>query len=75
MFLALLLYLCCFLVYLELSPGLGNVWIRKNADGDRQLSLGGLWNVFRYPFQNPDMWLPPHWDINPWIGCLIALAV
>jgi hypothetical protein len=75
MFLCLIAYLCCYLAYLELSPKLGNVWYRKNADGDRQICLGGLWKMFQYPFQNPDMWLPPNWDINPWVFSAIALAL
>lgn len=69
------LYLCLFLAYLELSPTLGNIWLRKDADGIRRLSFGGLWKIVQYPFQNPDMWLPPNWDINPWVGLLIAFAI
>jgi hypothetical protein len=70
-----ILYTIGFLLYLELSPKLGNIWLRKDAEGVRRLSPGGLWKVIQYPFQNPDMWLPPHWDINPWVGLLISLAL
>jgi hypothetical protein len=48
-----------FIAYLELSPGMGNIWYRNN----RLMPIGAL-RVMIYPFKNRQMWWPGVWDIN-----------
>ena len=45
-----LIYFIIFISYLELSPKLGNVWLRKGVDNSLNLSLGGLVSFFTKPF-------------------------
>ena len=48
-----------YLAYIELSPGMGNIWWRNN----RLVPLSAI-KVMMYPFKNIQMWLPQVWDIN-----------
>jgi hypothetical protein len=48
-----------FIAYIELSPGMGNIWYRNN----RLVPMGAI-NVMMYPFKNRQMWWPGVWDIN-----------
>ena len=46
-----LIYFIIFISYLELSPKLGNIWLRKGVDNSLNLSLGGLVSFFTKPFK------------------------
>ena len=63
-----LIYLLIFISYLELSPKLGNVWLRKGVDNSINLSLGGLVSFFTKPFKEGFFWKPRFWDINYYVG-------
>ena len=52
------------MAYLELSPGLGNVWYRLDSNNNRRFMLKGLIGVICYPFKNYTLWYPNNWDLN-----------
>jgi hypothetical protein len=54
------------LAYLELSPRLGNIWLRYDAEGVRRFAIGGLKALFVAPFHTKELWSPTFWDVNPW---------
>jgi len=63
-----LLTTIAFLLYIQFSPGMGNIWYRNNE----YFSPMGAVNVILFPLQNEHMWVPSMWDINYFIWILIA---
>jgi len=61
-----------FLLYIQLSPGMGQIWIRNG-----NFMPMGAFNLMIYPFKNIRIWMPKVWDINypMWIflGILINI--
>jgi len=57
-----------FLLYIQFSPGMGNIWYRNNE----YFSPMGAVSVILFPLQNRDMWAPNMWDINYFIWVLIV---
>jgi hypothetical protein len=55
------------LAYLEVSPRLGNIWLRQDAEGNRQFSPGGLKALLVAPWYTKELWSPSFWDVNPWV--------
>lgn len=53
-----------FILYLELNPKLGGIWLRYDSNNELVLSLQGIYNMIIYPFKNFTMWYPQNWDIN-----------
>ena len=72
MFTAIITSLMGFMVYIELSPNMGNVWYRYNSDNKKYVSLSSLVNILAYPLYNINMWYPSSWDINYYIWLLIT---
>jgi len=63
-FQALSILYIIWLLNLELSPGMGHIWIRPNEYGQKKVVL---LNVVRYmiePLKNLDFWRPMMWDVN-----------
>ena len=56
-----------FLLYIQFSPKMGNVWYR-----DGHFTPQGALNLMIYPFQNILMWNPKVWDINYPIWIIIS---
>jgi hypothetical protein len=54
------------LAHLELSPRLGNIWLRRDAEGVLRFSPGGLKALFVAPWHTRELWSPLFWDVNPW---------
>ena len=55
-----------FLLYIQFSSTMGNIWIRNG-----QLSIIGAINVILYPFKEIKMWTYTQmWIINYWIWLL-----
>ena len=59
-----LLSLIIYLSYLELSPGLGNIWFRLNADNVRVINIMGALNMIFYPIKDLSFWSIKNWDLN-----------
>ena len=61
---SILLSLIIFLIYLEYSPNLGNIWYRIDSTGNRKIMIKGAISVILYPFKNITLWYPNNWDLN-----------
>lgn len=56
--------LILFILYLELSPKLGNIWFRYASNGERQIQPESLLHFLSYPFKDTLFWKPENWDLN-----------
>ena len=59
-----LLGLVLFILYLEVSPKLGNIWFRYSSEGVRTIQPDSLAHFLSYPFKNKLFWKPENWDLN-----------
>ena len=62
------LYFLLYLIYLEVSPKLGNIWIRCNSDNKLKICPSGIFLMLKAPFYNLYYWNPKFWDINFYAG-------
>ena len=53
--------------YIELSPGMGNIWYRTGIDGLKHIKLNNLLNIMINPLISCDLWNPRLWDTNYFI--------
>ncbi len=53
-----------FAIYVELSPSMGNIWLRLDSNGIKKISLDGLINLMIGPFYYPFYWNYNYFDIN-----------
>jgi len=60
-----------FLIYLEASPNIRNVWYRMGNDGKRHLNIPSLLHFLSRPFKDRLLWHPRMWDLN-WITFTIC---
>ena len=51
-----LISLLIYLAYLELSPGLGNIWFRYNSNNIRCINILGAISMILYPLKNLTFW-------------------
>ena len=60
-----------FLLYVQFSPTMGNVWYRCGY-----FSFMGAWKLIIHPFHNTMMWRPTMWVINYpiWLFSSFALT-
>ena len=56
-----------YLIYIQYSPGMGNIWYRNNE----YYSFLGVYNLIIYPFYNYKMWFLEMWDINYFVWIMI----
>ena len=61
--------------YIELSPGLGNIWYRTGVDGCKHIRLDNLWSLMINPLISRDLWTPSLWDTNYFIFMAIWFVV
>ena len=66
------IYLVIFAIYLELAPGIGNVWYRVGVDGLRHIRLSHFFYFIIKPFSIIELWYPMNWDLNYFIGAGIS---
>ena len=62
------LVLLVYILSLEFSSGMGNVWLRVNESGTKSFSLGGIIKYFYEPLRDKTLWIYPQvWSLNPYI--------
>jgi len=59
-----------FLLYIQFSPGMGQIWIRNGSFMPR-----GAFNLIIYPFKNIRMWKPNVWDINYPMWIFVSVCI
>jgi hypothetical protein len=62
-----ILLLLLFLLYVQFSPQIGNIWIRDNV-----FSPYGAIKLIMYPLQEVKMWNIEMWDSNIFMWLLIG---
>ena len=62
------IYFIFFSAYVELHPGLTNIWYRVGVDGIRRCNFSSYWHFLTRPFYMIELWYPRNWDINFFIG-------
>ena len=70
MLLTIFIITVLFLLYIQYSPGMGNIWYRNNE----YFSPMGAVNVMIFPFRNLQMWYPTMWDINYIMWLLLGIV-
>ena len=65
--LALVLF---YLLYIEFSPGMGNIWWRDN-----KLFLTGAVSMLTEPLYNKTLWSPYLWDLNFVVWCVVFALI
>lgn len=60
-----------YLLYIQFSPGMGNIWYRNNE----YFSFMGAWKVIIYPLENNEMWHYTMWDINYFVWIMFYMLV
>lgn len=71
----IIIALLIFALYLELSPGLSNIWYRVNSDGIKTVTWKNLLVFVLDPFYRPTLW---HWqllDTNSiiFVSCVVGI--
>ena len=61
----MLLSTIVYIIYIEISPGLGNIWLRPNSHGNRTINFESLFNMMLvHPFTSTDFWKWNFIDLN-----------
>ena len=70
-YLGYVLLLVLYLLYVQFSPGMGNIWYRN----DEYFSPMGAINMIFAPFYVSHLWLPEFWDINFVIWSFLYVSI
>ena len=62
------IYLFIFIGYLELSPSLGNMWLRSDSMGVKRFHPQTIGKILLKPLISLEYWNPLIWDINFYLG-------
>ena len=69
------IYFVIFSIYLEASPKLKNIWLRRDSDNMIHFRPGGILLMLLKPFTNIFFWYPNFWDINYYVGGYIFTLI
>ncbi len=69
-YLGLFFLLLGYLLYIQFSPGMGNIWYRN---GEYFSPMGAV-NVIFYPLYSVEMWRFEMWDLNFFIWILTFIS-
>jgi len=70
-YLGLFFLLLGYLLYIQFSPGMGNIWYRN---GEYFSPMGAIKMIF-YPLYSVEMWRFEMWDLNFFIWILSFICV
>ena len=71
----LCIHFMTFSTYVELAPGLGNIWYRIGSDGHRHVNLGSYFYFLTRPLYMCEMWTFDNWDVNYFVNLGLVLGV
>ena len=57
-----------YMIYLEVNPKIGGIWLRKDQNNKFVLTLHSLKDFITYPLKDSRMWWPKMWDVNSFIS-------
>jgi hypothetical protein len=69
------LYFIFFTIYVEVNPGLTNIWYRVASDGMKHINLSSYWNFITSPFTEIQFWYPENWDMNYFLGATVTTGL
>lgn len=55
-----------FILYLELSPNIRNVWYRKDVNDNYEINFKNIIPYYVGPLTSRIFWIPYFWDLNPY---------
>ena len=61
-----------FAIYIEITPGMGNIWIRMTSSGYRLPNLNYLFNYMIQPLTKSFLWNFRFLDINSFVFCFLT---
>tara|TARA_Y100000389_G_scaffold204469_1_gene257207 strand:- start:1290 stop:1652 length:363 start_codon:yes stop_codon:yes gene_type:complete len=62
------------ILYLEINPKLGNIWLRENSESNIVFAPINIINMIFYSCNNITFWYPWNWDMNPFIWIIIGTS-
>lgn len=71
----LLIVFFIWLLYIQFSPRIGNIWIRPNSKGKKSLQAKGVLNLLGKPFTDKTYWYPHNWDLNIYMILIITTII
>ena len=69
------IFLVYFIINLETSKGMGNIWWRTNQKGLKELRISNILTFFTQPLHKPWLWYPQLWTLNPYVSGYIYLKL
>lgn len=64
--------LLCFASYVQFSPTMGHIWLRRNDKNKWVFVPHNLWNLMCAPLNNFFYWYPCMWAINVFVWLLFG---
>jgi hypothetical protein len=64
-----------FSLYVQLSPTMGNIWIRNSGTDEWYFTFAGLLSLILYPLKEIYMWYPSMWTINFFMWLSISFII
>ena len=59
-------------INLELNPGLKNIWLRTDINGNKVFTPTNVIPLLFYPLKNKQLWALKNWDMNIFILYFIS---
>lgn len=63
-FLGILIGTIVYAIYIQFSPKLGNMWLRRDHENKIRFRPGNLFHMMIYPFKSIHFWRPSNLDLN-----------
>jgi hypothetical protein len=67
-----ILVLLGFAAYVQFSPTMGHIWLRRNDENKWVFVPDNLWNLMCAPLNHLSFWYPSMWIINVFVWLLFG---
>lgn len=71
----LLVVFILWILYIQFSPKIGNVWIRPNSKGKKSFAPKGILSLLTKPFTDKTFWYPTNWDLNIYVILILTTII